>query len=121
MASLRRLESFGKLEGLVVGPWGDCSKDLHNMVKVMGENRARAIGREASENELGVIISHIRKYLSTAFIRAQSLCLEQRQQQGEGTCQGDLKWAEEENGRLTSRLTSVALVCPELDTLSIHR
>ena len=76
---VRRLESFGKLEGLVVGPWGDCSKDLHNMVKVMGENKvavqARATGREASDNELGVIISQIRKYLSTAFIRAQSLCL----------------------------------------------
>ena len=76
---VRRLESYGNLEGLVVGPWGDCSKDLHSLVKVLGENKvtvkARATGREASENELGIIISQIRKYLSTAFIRAQSLCL----------------------------------------------
>ena len=76
---VRRLESYGKLEGLVVGAWGDCSKDLHSMVKVLGETKvavqARATGREASDNELGIIISQIRKYLSTAFVRAQSLCL----------------------------------------------
>ena len=39
---------------------------------------ARASGRTASDNELGVIIGQIRKYLSTAFIRAQSLCLVNR-------------------------------------------
>ena len=76
---VRRLESYGKLESLVVGPWGDCSKDLHSLIKTLGENKvavqARATGRQASDNELGVIISQIRKYLSTAFIRAQSLCL----------------------------------------------
>ena len=73
------MESYGKLEGLMVGPWGDCSKDLHSLVKVLGENnmvvKARATGREASENELGIIISQIRKYLLTAFIREQNLCL----------------------------------------------
>ena len=37
--------------------------------------KARSMGREASDNELGVVISQVRKYLSTAFIRAQSLCL----------------------------------------------
>ena len=37
--------------------------------------KARSMGREASDNELGVVISQIRKYLSTSFIRAQSLCL----------------------------------------------
>ena len=49
------------------------------MIKVLGEtkvaDRARARGRQASENELGVVISQIRKYLSTSFVRAQSLCL----------------------------------------------
>ena len=76
---VRRLESYGKLEGLVVGPWGDCSKDLHSLVKVLGDckvaKQARDTGREASDNELGIIISQMRKYLSTAFVRAQSLCL----------------------------------------------
>ena len=28
----RRLQSFGKLEGLVVGPWGEGSKDLHSLL-----------------------------------------------------------------------------------------
>ena len=76
---VRRLESFGSLEGLVVGPWGEGSKDLHNLVKVLGDTklatRARAMGREGSDNELGVIIGQIRRNLSTAFIRAQNLCL----------------------------------------------
>ena len=45
----------------------------------MGETKvaaqARERGRPASDNELGVVISQIRKFLSTAFIRAQGLCL----------------------------------------------
>ena len=77
--TLRRLESNSKLECLMVGQWGGCSKDLHSLVKVLGENKlvvkARATGKESSENDLGIIISHFRKYLLTAFIRAQSLCL----------------------------------------------
>ena len=76
---VRRLESVGRVQGLVVGPWGECSKDLHALVKVLGENkvaaRARARWRESSDKELGVVIAQIRKYLSAAFIRAQSLCL----------------------------------------------
>ena len=76
---VRRLESYGKLKSLVVGPWGDGSKDLHKLVKTLGEvkvaKQARDTGREASDKELGVIISQIRKYLSTSFVRAQSLCL----------------------------------------------
>ena len=33
------------------------------------------MGREGSDNELGVIIGQIRKFLSASFIRAQNLCL----------------------------------------------
>ena len=29
------LELFGKLEGLVAGPWGNGSKDLHNLVRTL--------------------------------------------------------------------------------------
>ena len=76
---VRRLQSFGKLEGLVVGPWGEGSKDLHSLVKVLAETKlaakARALGRQMSDKELGVIVNQVRKYLSTSFIRAQSLCL----------------------------------------------
>ena len=49
------------------------------MVKSLGDTklaaRARAMGREGSDNELGVIIGQIRKFLSVAFVRAQNLCL----------------------------------------------
>jgi hypothetical protein len=74
------------------------ARALHALIKVLGETkvaaRARARGRQASDNELGVVISQIRKYLTTSFIRAQSLCLlnricflgeGQRQQLGDGT------------------------------------
>ena len=76
---VRRLQSYGKLEGLVVGPWGEGSKDLHNLVKVIAETKlatkSRSLGRAMSDSELGIIVSQVRKYLSTSFIRAQSLCL----------------------------------------------
>ena len=53
------LESFGKLEGLVVGPWGNGSRDLHNLVRTLAEcrvaSRERARGQEASDWELGVV------------------------------------------------------------------
>ena len=61
-----------------LGP-GEGSKDLHNLVKTLAESKvarqARSKGREASDNELGVVVAQVRKYLSTSFIRAQSLCL----------------------------------------------
>ena len=60
--------------------WSDAAADdARNHIRVMGETKvaahARARGRPASENELGVVISQIRKFLSTAFIRAHGLCL----------------------------------------------
>ena len=48
---VRRIESYGRVQGLVVDPWGDFSKDLHALVKVMGETkvaaRTRSRGRQA--------------------------------------------------------------------------
>ena len=37
--------------------------------------KKRSMGREASDKELGIIISQFRKYLFTSFVRSQSLCL----------------------------------------------
>ena len=52
---------------------------MHSLIKVMRETKvaaqASARGRPASDNEMGAVVSQIRKFLSTAFIRAQSLCL----------------------------------------------
>ena len=76
---VRRLDSYGKLESLVVGPWGDCSKDLHILIKNLAETRLAATsqqrGREGSDLELGYILGQIRRVLSVSFVRAQSLCL----------------------------------------------
>lgn len=36
---VRRLESYGKLESLVVGPWGEGNKDLHSLVKTLKRSR----------------------------------------------------------------------------------
>ena len=56
---------------------GECSKDLHSLVKVMGESKvaakARAKGREALDKELGVSITQILKYLSTDYTRTHRM------------------------------------------------
>lgn len=76
------LQSYGKLEALVVGPWGNGSSDLHDLVRSMAESKvamiARSRGRECSEHELGVVTGRIRRTLSLAFVRAQALCLQNR-------------------------------------------
>ena len=75
----RRLDSFGKLESLVVGAWGEGSRDLHALVKTMAEARvlaySQARGYMAGEGELSMITASIRRVLSCVFVRAQSLCL----------------------------------------------
>ena len=35
---VQRIASYGKLWGLVVGPWGEGSKDLHALVIVVGNS-----------------------------------------------------------------------------------
>ena len=42
---VRRLEAYGKLEGLVVGPWGNGSRDLHDLVRTLAEARVKAKAR----------------------------------------------------------------------------
>ena len=58
----------------MVGPWGEGSKDMHSLVKTIAEtkvaNKARALGRDLSDKELGIVVSQVSKYLSISFIRA---------------------------------------------------
>merc|ERR1712082_341330 len=60
-----RLESFGKLQGLVVGAWGEASRDLHSLVKVMAESRvaarSRARGFEVGEGEYSSVVGQTRR------------------------------------------------------------
>ena len=76
---VQRLEGYGKLWGLVVGPWGEGSKDLHSLISTVAQSmvdaKARARGWEAGEGELGQVMGSIRRRLSCTFIRAQALCL----------------------------------------------
>ena len=76
---VQRLDGYGKLWGLVVGPWGEGSKDLHSLVSVIGDSmvaaKARARGWEGGEEELGQTIGQIRRRLSCTAIKAQALCL----------------------------------------------
>ena len=75
----QRLENFGPLVKLVVGAWGEGSKDLHLLVQTLGESRllSQGLGRgeEGSGSELGVIIGQIRRTLSVSAVRAQAQCL----------------------------------------------
>ena len=76
---IQRLLSYGELTTLVVGPWGDGSKNLHSLIRTLGEQRvaahARAQGRPASNRELGTVVSQIRRNLSVNFVTSQSICL----------------------------------------------
>ena len=40
------IHSFGRVRGLVVGPKGECSKDLHNLIKGMVESKVAAPARD---------------------------------------------------------------------------
>ena len=76
---VQRLDGYGKLWGLVVGPWGEGSKDLHALISLVGNSfvaaKARARGWEAGDGELGQAMGQIRRRLSCTFIRSQALCL----------------------------------------------
>ena len=58
---------------------GDGSKDLHALVKIIGESHVAAKGRargwDGGEGELGQVIGQLRRRLSCTFVRSQALCL----------------------------------------------
>ena len=75
-----RLHTFGTLWGLVIGPLGDSSKDLHHLIRTLGEHRVllrvHSSGVLRGQEHLGVVVvGHIRRVLSCTFVRAQALCL----------------------------------------------
>ena len=78
---VRRLRTFGRLQCLVAGPYGDLSDDLHELLHTFAEtksaNKARARGWEA-EGDLGQMMGEIRRAVSVSVVRAHSLCLLER-------------------------------------------
>ena len=74
-ALVARLQGFGDLLCLVAGAWGDCSKDLHQLVQICAESKVdhlcKSTGRPELEGQLSVFVSQYRRLLST-FVRAQT-------------------------------------------------
>ena len=81
---MQRLDSYGKLWGLVLGPWGEGSKDLHALVTVVGNSmvaaKARARGLEGGEGVLGQVIGQLRRRLYVCSPGWDSLGQEPEQQ-----------------------------------------
>ena len=78
----RRLEELvgeAGLQGLVVGRWGEGSRDLHNLVQGLAEARAlhlaRLNGVPTSAGTLAGIVGSYRRILSCSFVRSQESCL----------------------------------------------
>ena len=76
---VRRLESYGRLQCLVMGTFQEGSKDLHSLLGMIADGKLRsrglARGREGTEQERSVILLNMRRELSTAGAKAQSACL----------------------------------------------
>ena len=74
---------------MVVGQVNEVSVDVHMMLEQMADSRVAVVGRregrQVSDQEKGVVVGQLRRQLSTAAIRAASLCLLDRMHQcGEG-------------------------------------
>ena len=103
----RKLLQFGEVIGLVVGAFGECSEDLHELIQRMAENKATMMGlrrgSETSDVEVGKMVGQIRRTLSTTFVRAQAQCLLLRMNcVGKGFAEAAKrrKWASKEEERM---------------------
>ena len=79
-----RFRGLGGLEvgQLVVGPWGDLSPQLHQLLLIFAESRmaalSRAQGWEASDGQLGKVVGKIRRSMSVTAVQANAMCLLER-------------------------------------------
>ena len=75
---VRRLRSYPRLQSFVVGAFGEVSEDLHSLVNHLAGSREKYMtqttGYSLSSRERSQIVGQIRRQLSTAFTRANSLC-----------------------------------------------
>ena len=53
---VRRLEGFGRLQGLVVGAWQEGSKDLHTLLDILADTKVRKRSRDWLEGCLERIL-----------------------------------------------------------------
>ena len=76
---VRRLEGFGRLQGLVVGAWQEGSKDLHTLLDILADTKVRkqglARGVLGTDTEKAIHLSQFRRRVSLVAAKAQSACL----------------------------------------------
>ena len=74
-----RLESFGDLQGLVIGQFCEGSQDLHNLLAVFADEKAanlsRSKGVPVSKHQHSLILQQFRRRFSVTAVNAQSACL----------------------------------------------
>ena len=85
----RELSSYGEIQGLVFGAWGEASKGVHELIETMAKCRVRSQamtkGRLMGGEEKSVVVGQIRRCLSVVTVRANSRCLIDRLHQvGQG-------------------------------------
>ena len=75
----QRLKSFGDLQCLVAGQYGEVSQHYHDLLAKLAKAKAAHIsqteGRHLSNSERGLLLHQLRRRLSVSIIRAQSSCL----------------------------------------------
>ena len=96
MSLFRRLESYGQLQGLVLGAFQEGNQDIHSLLETLADSQLRVKGlergREDSSQEKPAILAGMRRQLSIAAARAYSACLLDRDRAsrvGEGHRQSD--------------------------------
>ena len=75
----QRLQSFGDLQCLVVGQYGEVSQHLHDLLgrfaTCQADQIARSTGRPVSDQQRGQLLHQLRRELSVTAVRAQASCL----------------------------------------------
>ena len=76
---VRRLDSYGQLQGLVIGAFQEGSQDVHALLDILADSKMKARGlargREGSNQERAEILAGMRRQLSMTAARAYSACL----------------------------------------------
>ena len=107
-----KLRSFPPLLKLVVGPFGECSQDLHELLNTMAESKTkhlcRSRGEPESEWKTASHLTYLRRQISVCAVRSMAESLLVRLQQagqgpGGGAAQAAKRraqaMAQEERGR----------------------
>ena len=91
-----KLDSFGRVRGIVFGNFGECSEDTHQLLDNIATSRVRVAGpqdsrkgwRRTEEGERAVIVGYLRRMVSVAAVKAQChLLLGRLEAMGPGTAQ----------------------------------